>query len=188
MGKGDVIATCEPVVDIFAHPHEFSEAQYLSPIFEHLEVLNEGRPRAEKKLNSSDRPSSQEIVPESLATKLYWVVLDSLQLKVDALYRRWESDGGSSCRWQLIIPKSRIQDVLRETHDSASGGHFGIKKTLSKTRERFYSDRIRAKTTLKRGVENAALADPEKDLNQGLKVACSTIMWAHHSKEWLWTS
>ncbi|GBN25219.1 hypothetical protein AVEN_211696-1, partial [Araneus ventricosus] len=49
-----------------------------------------------------------------------------------------------SCRWQLILPKSRIQEVLRETHDSASGGHFGVMKTLSKTRERFYWDRLRA--------------------------------------------
>ncbi|GBM40817.1 Retrovirus-related Pol polyprotein from transposon 412 [Araneus ventricosus] len=55
---------------------------------------------------------------------------------------KWESEDGSSCRWQLILPKSRIQEVLRETHDSASGGHFGVMKTLSKTRERFYWDRL----------------------------------------------
>ncbi|GBN71661.1 hypothetical protein AVEN_60420-1 [Araneus ventricosus] len=42
------------------------------------------------------------------------------------------------------LPKSRIPEVLRETHDSASGGHFGVMKTLSKTRERFYWDRLRA--------------------------------------------
>ncbi|GBM65989.1 Transposon Ty3-G Gag-Pol polyprotein [Araneus ventricosus] len=65
-------------------------------------------------------------------------------LQDGVLYRKWESDDGSSCRWQLILPKSRIQEVLRETHDSASGGHFGVVKTLSKTRERFYWDRLRA--------------------------------------------
>ncbi|GBN99245.1 hypothetical protein AVEN_156535-1 [Araneus ventricosus] len=36
--KGDVIATCEPVVDIFAHPREYSEAQ-LPSILENLEYL-----------------------------------------------------------------------------------------------------------------------------------------------------
>ncbi|GBL91129.1 hypothetical protein AVEN_184489-1 [Araneus ventricosus] len=41
---------------------------------------------------------------------------------------------------------------------------------------------------LKNGIENATLAEPEKDLKQGLKVACSAIMWAHHSKERLWIS
>ncbi|GBN81789.1 Retrovirus-related Pol polyprotein from transposon 297, partial [Araneus ventricosus] len=97
-----------------------------------------------KKLNSSDRPSWQEIAPESLATKRYWALWDSLHLKDGVLYRKWESDDGNSCRWQLILPKSRIPEFLRETHDSASGGHFGVMKTLSKTRERFYWDRLRA--------------------------------------------
>ncbi|GBO31696.1 Transposon Ty3-G Gag-Pol polyprotein, partial [Araneus ventricosus] len=102
------------------------------------------RPILEKKLNSEDRPSWQEIAPESPATKRYWALWDNLHLKDGVLYRKWESDDGSSCRWQLILPKSRIQEVLRETHDSASGGHFGVMKTLSKTRERFYWDRLRA--------------------------------------------
>ncbi|GBN68513.1 Retrovirus-related Pol polyprotein from transposon 297, partial [Araneus ventricosus] len=102
------------------------------------------RPILERKLNSEDRQSWQEIAPESPATKRYWALWDSLHLKDGVLYRKWESDDGSSCRWQLILPKSRIQEVLRETHDSASGGHFGVMKTLSKTRERFYWDRLRA--------------------------------------------
>ncbi|GBN14381.1 Transposon Ty3-I Gag-Pol polyprotein [Araneus ventricosus] len=101
------------------------------------------KPILEKKLYSADRPSWQEIAPESPATKRYWALWDSLHLKDDVLYRRWESDNGSSCRWQLILPKSRIPEVLRETHDSASGGHFGVMKTLSKTQERFYWDRLR---------------------------------------------
>ncbi|GBM95236.1 Retrovirus-related Pol polyprotein from transposon 297 [Araneus ventricosus] len=101
-------------------------------------------PILEKKLNSEDRPSWQKIAPESPATKRYWALWDSLDLTDGVLYRKWESDGGSSCRWQLILSKSRIQEVLRETHDSTSGGHFGVMKTLSKTRERFYWDRLRA--------------------------------------------
>ncbi|GBL81630.1 hypothetical protein AVEN_93424-1 [Araneus ventricosus] len=102
------------------------------------------RPILERKLNSEDRTSWQEIAPESPATKRYWALWDSLHLKDGVLNHKWESDDGSSCRWQLILPKSRIQEVLRETHDSASGGHFGVMKTLSKTREGFYSDRLRA--------------------------------------------
>ncbi|GBM86033.1 hypothetical protein AVEN_30528-1 [Araneus ventricosus] len=77
-------------------------------------------------------------------TKRYWALCDSLRLMDGVLYRRWESDDGSSCRWQLIILKSRIREVLRETHDSASGRRFGVMKILSKTRERFYWDRLRA--------------------------------------------
>ncbi|GBM79924.1 Transposon Ty3-I Gag-Pol polyprotein [Araneus ventricosus] len=38
------------------------------------------RPILEKKINSEDRPSWQEIAPESPATKLYWALWDSLHL------------------------------------------------------------------------------------------------------------
>ncbi|KAF8774693.1 Gypsy retrotransposon integrase-like protein 1 [Argiope bruennichi] len=64
--------------------------------------------------------------------------------KDGVLYRKWDSDDGSSWRWQLILPKSLIPEVLCEIHNSASGGRFGVMKTLSKTRERFYWDRLRA--------------------------------------------
>ncbi|GBO39818.1 hypothetical protein AVEN_120707-1 [Araneus ventricosus] len=96
------------------------------------------------KLNSADRLSWQEIAAESLATKRYWALWDPLHLKDGVQYRKWVNDNGSSCRLQPILPKSRIQEVLRETHDSATGGHFGFMKTLSKTRKRFYWDRLRA--------------------------------------------
>ncbi|GBN64740.1 hypothetical protein AVEN_173987-1 [Araneus ventricosus] len=76
----------------------------------HLEDPNI-KPILEKKLNSADRPSWQEIAPESPVTNRYWALWDSLHLKVGVLYRRWENDDGSSCRWQLILPKSRIPEV-----------------------------------------------------------------------------
>ncbi|GBM69281.1 hypothetical protein AVEN_80536-1 [Araneus ventricosus] len=47
------------------------------------------RPILEKKLNSEDRPSWQEIAPESPAIKRYWALWDSLHLKDGILYR-WE--------------------------------------------------------------------------------------------------
>ncbi|GBN11088.1 hypothetical protein AVEN_174029-1, partial [Araneus ventricosus] len=102
------------------------------------------RPILEKKLKSADRPSRQEIAQESPATKRYWALWDSLHLRDGVLYRKWENDDGSSCQWQLILPRSRIQEILQETHDSSSGGHFGIMKTLRRIRERFYWDRLRA--------------------------------------------
>ncbi|GBN25236.1 Retrovirus-related Pol polyprotein from transposon 297 [Araneus ventricosus] len=43
----------------------------------------------ERKLNSEDRPSWQEIAPESPATKRYWALWDSLHFKDGVLYRKW---------------------------------------------------------------------------------------------------
>ncbi|GBL89122.1 hypothetical protein AVEN_141247-1 [Araneus ventricosus] len=102
------------------------------------------RPILKMKLNSADRPSWQEIARESPATKRYWALWNSLYLKDGVLYRKWESNDGGFYRRQLILPNCRIQEVLRETHDKTSGRHFGVMKTLRKTRERFYWDRLRA--------------------------------------------
>ncbi|GBN92191.1 hypothetical protein AVEN_255381-1 [Araneus ventricosus] len=50
LDKGDVIATCDPVVDIVARPQEFSGAQHLQSTLENLQILNEEQRTAVKKL------------------------------------------------------------------------------------------------------------------------------------------
>ncbi|GBN12405.1 Retrovirus-related Pol polyprotein from transposon 297, partial [Araneus ventricosus] len=50
LDKGDVIATCDPVVDIVARPQEFSGAQHLQSTMENLQILNEEQRTAVKKL------------------------------------------------------------------------------------------------------------------------------------------
>ncbi|GBM53947.1 hypothetical protein AVEN_79919-1 [Araneus ventricosus] len=79
-----------------------------------------------------------------------------------------ESDEGSSCRWQLILQKCKfkIQEVLRDPHDSVSEERFGIIMTLHKTREQFYWDQLRAHETSRNGADNAELVKPEKDAKQ----------------------
>ncbi|GBM53774.1 hypothetical protein AVEN_145346-1 [Araneus ventricosus] len=50
LDKGDVIATCEPVVDIVARSQEFSAAQHLPSTLENLQILNEELRAAVRKL------------------------------------------------------------------------------------------------------------------------------------------
>ncbi|GBM60811.1 hypothetical protein AVEN_66773-1 [Araneus ventricosus] len=50
LDKGDVIATCEPVVDIVARPQEFSGAQHLPSTLENFQILNEEQRTAVRKL------------------------------------------------------------------------------------------------------------------------------------------
>ncbi|GBL92991.1 hypothetical protein AVEN_54629-1 [Araneus ventricosus] len=77
-------------------------------------------------------------------------------------YLKWESDDGSSCRWQLILPKSRIQEVLSDTRDRANGGHFGVMKTVRKTWKRFYWTDF-APSDVEKWCRECKLADPEND-------------------------
>ncbi|GFY18716.1 retrovirus-related Pol polyprotein from transposon 412 [Trichonephila clavipes] len=51
---------------------------------------------------------------------------------------------GKTFRWQLVLPRSRIPEVLKELHGSPTGGHFGVMKTLHRVRERFFWGKVRA--------------------------------------------
>ncbi len=69
--------------------------------------------------------------------KMYWAQWDSLQIQDGVLYRVWETPADQSIL-QLVLPKKLRPRILQQLHDTATGGHFGVAKTLGKVRERFY--------------------------------------------------
>jgi len=85
-----------------------------------------------------ERPVWQEIASKGIAAKVYWTYWDSLEVQNGVLYKRWETPNLKNTVVQLIVPKIRRKQILEEAHDSPSGGHFGINKTLEKIRKRFY--------------------------------------------------
>jgi hypothetical protein len=54
------------------------------------------------------------------------------------LERFSESADGQSKTAHIILPRSRVNNVLTELHGGPSGGHLGVNKTPSKARERYY--------------------------------------------------
>ncbi|UYV64930.1 K02A2.6-like [Cordylochernes scorpioides] len=86
----------------------------------------------------TNRPAWEDVASCSPITKSYWSLWDSLEFRGGVLYRKWESDDGQHFEWKMILPQSRVPSVLKELHNSPSGGHFGIAKTLGKVKERFY--------------------------------------------------
>ncbi|CAG9827566.1 unnamed protein product [Diabrotica balteata] len=89
-------------------------------------------------MRNSERTSWQDISACSPEVKCYWSQWNCLVLKDDLLYRTFENDDGTESKIRLIVLKSKVSEVLRQLHNSASGGHFGITKTLPKVREWFY--------------------------------------------------
>jgi len=85
-----------------------------------------------------ERPAWQEITAKGTTAKVYWSYWNSLEIQNGVLYKRWETPNLKNIVLQLIVPKNRIKQILEEAHDSPSGGHFGINKTLEKIRKRFY--------------------------------------------------
>jgi hypothetical protein len=59
------------------------------------------------------------------------------------LERNWETNGRSKVA-QIVIPRSRVKDVLTEVNVGPVGGHLGVNKTLNKFRQRFYWLQARA--------------------------------------------
>ncbi|GFY06098.1 retrovirus-related Pol polyprotein from transposon 412 [Trichonephila clavipes] len=102
------------------------------------------KPLIEFMESSSNKPSWQDISAYSPSTKQYWALWNSLHLRNGVLYRKFESEDGKTFRWQLVLPRSRIPEVLKELHCSPTGGHFGVMKTLHRVRERFFRGKVRA--------------------------------------------
>ncbi|GBO03843.1 hypothetical protein AVEN_59486-1 [Araneus ventricosus] len=109
------------------------------------------------------------------ATKRYWALWDSLHLKdgVFLYHRKWESDDGSSCRWQLILPKSKNSSSARDKQRKIRP--FGVMKTLGKPESDSGIDFADVEKVVAR---DATLYGAEKDQAKELKGRCSAIMWA----------
>ncbi|GFX18746.1 retrovirus-related Pol polyprotein from transposon 412 [Trichonephila clavipes] len=72
------------------------------------------KPLIEFMESSSNKPSWQDISAYSPTTKQYWALWNSLHLRNGVLYRKFESEDGKTFRWQLVLLRSRIAEVLKE--------------------------------------------------------------------------
>lgn len=87
------------------------------------------------KLHRNDR-RLRVTVNQSEVFGCYW-----LCLQVDLIIWKWASDGRRLV-FQYVLPRAIIKKVLQELHDSYSGGHYGVNRTLLRDRERFYCGRV----------------------------------------------
>ncbi|KMQ92912.1 integrase core domain protein, partial [Lasius niger] len=84
------------------------------------------------------RPGHSEIAAQDVSAQIYWSYWDALTVQDGILYKRWEAPNLKFSFLQLVVPQKRVKEILEEVHDSPSGGHFGVNKTLEKIRKRFY--------------------------------------------------
>ena len=84
------------------------------------------------------KPKWSDIAQYSVELKFYWNRLDSMVLEKEILYRKFESTNDKSYNLQIVLPKEMRNLVLKELHDSPTGGHLGVKKTIQRVKLRFF--------------------------------------------------
>uniref|UniRef100_A0AAR2M493 Gypsy retrotransposon integrase-like protein 1 n=1 Tax=Pygocentrus nattereri TaxID=42514 RepID=A0AAR2M493_PYGNA len=84
-----------------------------------------------------------EIAGYSPAAKGLFEKFLALRVKDGVLQRAWKEPATGEERWQVVVPRTLRESVLKVCHGSAGMGHFGVSKTLRRVRQSFYWGQVR---------------------------------------------
>lgn len=87
---------------------------------------------------TGQRPPWEEVSGRKGTVQNYWLQWDSLYIEEGVLYRRFESNDGETSTAQLIVPKGMKRLILDLAHSHPVSGHFMIRKTVSRIRQKYY--------------------------------------------------
>jgi len=91
------------------------------------------------RLASNEAPEYEDLSVESEVTKKLCLQWENLEVHSGLVYRRFLSQrGGEPDYLQLLVPRSDVDDVLRQCHAGVVGGHFGIRRTQDQVKGRYY--------------------------------------------------
>lgn len=90
------------------------------------------------KLDKQERPTWNAIGGESEALKALWLEWQRLEMFQDNLYRRWESNDGSECYLQVVMPQCYQTILLEHFHDSSTAAHMGRRRALRQIHRRAF--------------------------------------------------
>ena len=86
---------------------------------------------------SGQKPTAKETKPLSRTSRRLFQLWDHLRIKNGVLFREFLGPQ-EDLVLQLVVPADRREEVLRDLHEGAFGGHLGEEKTLARLKERFY--------------------------------------------------
>ena len=91
------------------------------------------------------KPSREEAASLSPALRSYWLNFECLRIVDGLIYLRWEdSKSPKSPILKLLVPVKLRRKILQLCHDAIFSGHFGVRKTISRVRQRFHWYGLRA--------------------------------------------
>ena len=134
---------CTPVSMVIDDPDVIFSVQctpflsaYDSPAIRELQLQDEFIGPLLRAKETSTKP----VVPDKADPKYRKLVQiwDQLILRDGLLWRYFEDVRGTGGVYQLVVPLSLKEVVLKGVHEGVAGGHFGVEKSLGKLKERFY--------------------------------------------------
>ncbi|PIK44525.1 Retrovirus-related Pol polyprotein from transposon [Apostichopus japonicus] len=84
------------------------------------------------------RPLWSEVSGGSRTLQQYWLQWESLVLKNDLLYRKFESQRGDKVWLQFVVPEVLRRKIWELAHSHPLSGHFMARKTSTRVRKKFY--------------------------------------------------
>ena len=76
--------------------------------------------------------------------KVLWRQWDRLTLIQGILHRRWEELDGKYHRWQMVVPRSKRQDLIHQHHGGKASAHLGVDRTFALLSHGFYWPEMKA--------------------------------------------
>ena len=92
---------------------------------------------------SLQRPGRDLAASQSPATRKLWLLWQQLIVRNGVIYKRWVTMDKTQSYLQLVVPKELQDTILRATHDAVTSAHLGVKKTVHKTKRKFYWYRLK---------------------------------------------
>lgn len=84
-------------------------------------------------------PQREEVASLSPAVRKYWLNAENLVRRNGVIYRKsWTCFERKEFKLQMLVPKCLKAKVIRDHHDTLTGGHFGVNKTSNKIRTNFH--------------------------------------------------
>lgn len=93
---------------------------------------------------AGEKPEWSEVSSYILGVKCYYHLWDTLHLRDNVLYRKWEDVNPNKFEWHIVLPKALLPLVFEQLHCSVTAGHLGIKKTYEKVKQRFFWYKMKA--------------------------------------------
>ncbi len=94
--------------------------------------------RVIKAVEAKVKPTPAQTSDWSRAARRYLLEFDRLRMEGGLLVRPWINRKGLETYIQLVVPRAYVNDVMAMAHDNAVAGHFGVKRTLARLREKYF--------------------------------------------------